>query len=64
MWCVKGSNDDLRVTDLELNVLNKSNIYIYIYIYVLFKKDYLMDIYNEHKEVTTPFQSLNLKSSL
>ena len=62
MWCVKGSNDDLRVTDLELNVLNKSNIYIYIYI--LFKKDYLMDIYNEHKEVTTPFQSLNLKSSL
>lgn len=58
MWCVKGSNDDLRVTDLELNVLNKSNIYI------LFKKDYLMDIYNEHKEVTTPFQSLNLKSSL
>ena len=61
MWCVKGSNDDLRARDLELNVLNKSNIYIYIYNYILFKKDYLMDIYDEHKEVTTPFQSLNLK---
>ena len=29
MWCVKGSNDDLRVTDLELNILNKSNIYFF-----------------------------------